>query len=172
MLRAVNVGGRKVPMAALRALAEGLGWGRVASYIQSGNLLFGAEGTAAALESALEGAIATEFGLDVPVIVRGARQWAALAAANPFPDAARDAPSRLLLVVAKRPLAGGAAAALAERAQAGERVREAGGALWLHFPHGVARSRLTPAAIDKACGSPATGRNYRTVLKLKELLES
>lgn len=34
---------------------------------------------------------------------------------------------------------------------------------------GVAASKLTPAAIDKAAGSPATGRNHNTVVKLGEL---
>ena len=59
-----------------------------------------------------------------------------------------------------------------ERAQAGEIVKAAGGALWFHFPGGVARSKLTPALIDKVCGSPSTSRNWRTVLKLKERAEA
>ena len=84
MLRAVNVGGRKLPMAALREQCGQLGWTQVATYIQSGNIVFEATGSDAALEAALEQAIAREFGLDVPVIVRTRAQWAKLAAANPF----------------------------------------------------------------------------------------
>jgi len=41
----------------------------------------------------------------------------------------------------------------------------------LHFPAGIARSKLTPAVIDKACGSPSTGRNWRTVVTLGEMAE-
>ena len=116
-----------------------------------------------AIEAELEKAIAARFGLDVPVIVRTAAQWASYAAANPFPEAARDEPNRLQLLVSKRPPDEDAAEKLMERAQAGEAVKAAaGGALWFHFPEGVGTSKLTPAAIDKAVGSPSTGRNWRT----------
>lgn len=170
LLRAVNVGGRKLPMAELRTLCGAMGWRDVATYIQSGNLVFAADAAPEALEAKLEQAIARRFSLDVPVIVRTAGRWRALAADNPFAEAASDEPNRLLLLVAKRPPLPDAADRLMERAQGGEKVRLAGEGLWIHFADGVARSKLTPAAIDKACGSPATGRNYRTVLKLREML--
>lgn len=172
LLRAVNVGGRKLPMAGLRALCGELGWERVETYIQSGNLLFGAPGKAEVLEARLEAAIRERFGLDVPVIVRTAAQWAACAEANPFPKVAREAPNRLQLLVSKRPPRDDAAAILMERARAGESVKAAGGALWFHFPEGVGQSKLTPALIDKACGSPSTSRNWRTVVKLREMAQA
>jgi uncharacterized protein (DUF1697 family) len=172
LLRAVNVGGRKLPMAELRALCGGeLGWEDVETYIQSGNLLFRADGKPETLEARLEEAIKARFGLDVPVIVRTASQWAALASANPFPGVARDEPNRIQLLVSKRPVQADAAETLRERAQAGERAEIASGALWLHYPAGVGTSKLTPALIDKACGSPSTGRNWRTVVKLREMSE-
>jgi len=57
LLRAVNVGGRKLPMAELRALCADLGWSDVATYIQSGNLVFTAPGRAEGIEAELETAI-------------------------------------------------------------------------------------------------------------------
>lgn len=172
LLRAVNVGGRKLPMAELRALCAGLGWEDVATYIQSGNVVFSAAGRPAAIEKALEDAIAGRFGLDVPVIVRTAAEWALYPAGNPFPEAAKDEPNRLMLLLTKRPAAPGAEALIQARAQAGERVRRAGDALWFHYPGGAGTSKLTPSLIDRATGSPGTARNYRTVLKLKEMLEA
>ncbi|HET9641047.1 MAG TPA: DUF1697 domain-containing protein [Allosphingosinicella sp.] len=172
LLRAVNVGGRKLPMAELRALCAGLGWKDARTYIQSGNLVFTASGKAEAQEKKLEEAIKDRFGLDVPVIVRTAAQWAEYVAANPFPMVARDAPNRLQLLVSKRPPDPDAAPRLMERARAGEAVEAAGGALWFHFPEGVGTSKLTPALIDKAAGSPSTGRNWRTVLKLREMAQA
>jgi len=169
LLRAVNVGGRKLPMAELRALCGELGWTGVETYIQSGNLVFAAKGTAEALEEMLEKAIEDRFGLDVPVIVRTASQWAGLVAANPFPKVAADEPNRLQMLVSKRAPAPDAAGRLTERARAGESVEAAGGALWFHFPEGVGTSKLTPGIIDKAAGSPSTSRNWRTVLKLREM---
>lgn len=172
LLRAVNVGGRKLPMAELRALCGELGWEDARTYIQSGNLVFTAPGKPEALEAKLEKAIKDRFGLDVPVIVRTAAQWSAYAAANPFAKVAEEAPNRLQLLVSKRPPGAGSAAKLMERAQAGEAVELAGGALWFHFPHGVGTSKLTPTLIDKAAGSPSTSRNWRTVLKLQEMAQA
>jgi uncharacterized protein (DUF1697 family) len=60
---------------------------------------------------------------------------------------------------------------LEDRAQSGERISLAGGALWIDYgASGVARSKLTPMLIDKACGSPTTGRNWNSVLKIQEMI--
>ncbi len=170
LLRAVNVGGRKLAMAELRAVAAGLGWSDVRTYIQSGNLLFEADGTPELLEAELEAALAAASGMDVPVLIRSASQWRQLRAANPLPHAAGTEPQRLQLCLPKSPLAAGAADVIAARATAGEDVRAAGGALWIYYPAGVGRSRLTPALIDRAAGSPVTARNWRTVLALGAML--
>jgi len=170
LLRAVNVGGRKLPMADLRALCADIGWGDVATYIQSGNVIFSADGDAAALEQALEQAIAERFSMQVPVIVRTAAQWRGYPAKCPFPDAAEKEPNRLMLLLSKKPPAAGAETAIQARAAAGEQVRRAGDALWIHYPEGAGTSKLTPSLIDRAVGSPATARNCRTVLKIGEML--
>ena len=86
------------------------------------------------------------------------------------PQAARDAPNRLMLMVAKRPPAKGAEEAIQARATAGEQVKRAGQGIWIHYPEGAGRSRLTPTLIDRAIGSPTTARNYRTIVKLEEML--
>jgi uncharacterized protein (DUF1697 family) len=171
LLRAVNVGGRKLAMADLRDIAVGLGWQEVATYIQSGNLLFTAKGEPKALEDALERAIEARTGLKVPVIIRSAAQWAELAANEAFPTAAEESPNRLMLLLSKSTPTEGAEKAIQARADSGEKVKRIGDALWIHFPSGLGRSKLTPSVIDKAIGSPATARNYRTVQKLAEMLD-
>jgi uncharacterized protein (DUF1697 family) len=172
LLRAVNVGGHKLPMAELRALCGELGWTDVATYIQSGNIVFTANGKAEAIEAALEKAIAGKYGYEAPAIVRTAAQWAKLPPGNPFKAAAKDEPNRLMLLLSKHPPVKGAEDAIQAPAQNGEQVRRAGDALWIHFPAGQADSKLTPSLIDRAIGSPATGRNYRTVTTLLEMLET
>ncbi|MEO7178233.1 MAG: DUF1697 domain-containing protein, partial [Allosphingosinicella sp.] len=99
LLRAVNVGGRKLPMAELRALCGELGWKDVETYIQSGNVVFAAAGKADRIEARLEEAIKDWFGLEVPVIVRTSAQWSACVAANPFSKVGEEAPSRLQLLL-------------------------------------------------------------------------
>ena len=77
-----------------------------------------------------------------------------------------------MLLLSKRPPAKGAAEVIQARARAGERVKQAGDALWFHYPEGAGTSKLTPSLIDRAIGSPGTARNYNTVMKLKEMLEA
>ena len=170
LLRAVNVGGRKLAMNELRAISEGLGWKQVSTYIQSGNLVFSAEGKPAELEKSLEAAIEAATGMQVPVIIRSRSQWSAYAEKAPFAEARREEPNRVIALLSKSPPIHGAAEALQARAQAGEKVELIGDSIWIHFPEGVGTSKLNPALIDREIGSPATGRNYRTVLKLEELL--
>lgn len=164
------MGGRKLPMAELRALCAELGWDEVATYIQSGNVVFAAPGTSGALESMLEKAIAERFRIEVPVIVRGASQWGGYRTGNPFPHEARDEPNRLMLLLSKRPPRTEAAAELQQRGSAGEKVKRAGDALWIHYPAGAGTSKLTPSLIDRVVGSPATARNHRTVVKIEEMV--
>ena len=172
LLRAVNVGGAKLPMTELREVCADLGWERAETYIQSGNVVFEASGQPAALEAALERAVADRFGFERPVIVRSARQWAVYAKGSPFPEAERNEPNRLMLALSKAPPRAEAPALLAARALAGERVILKGDALWVHYPGGAGTTKLTPALFDKAAGSPVTQRNWRTVLKLQEMLDT
>lgn len=166
LLRAVNVGGRKVPMADLKALCAKLGYADVQTYVASGNLVFTASGGAAKVQKELQAAIEARFKLDVPVVVRTAQQWTAYLA-SPFKD---GVPKLVHLALSQKAPDPGCVAALQARAVAGERVKLVGDALWVDFADsGVARSRLTPSAIDKAVGSPTTARNWNTVQKLAGL---
>lgn len=171
LLRAVNVGGRKLPMAELRALCGALGWSEVVTYIQSGNVVFAASGRAAGLEAELEAAVADRFGFHSDVIVRSARSWPEILASNPFEAQSRTEPNRVLAGLAKARLRPDAAAVIAAKAAQGERVEQSGETLWFHYPAGVGTSKITPKLIDRAAGSPVTTRNWTTMLRLGEMLE-
>jgi uncharacterized protein (DUF1697 family) len=167
LLRGINVGGNKrVPMAELCSLAKKIGASHVESYIQSGNLVVVTELSPSAFETALERAIEKHFGFTVDVIVRSAGQWQRYAAGSPFRDAEDARPHLLHLGVTKAKPKPGALAALQPYAKAGERLHFEGDGLWIDFGGGVARSKLSPAVLDRAVGSTVTARNYRTVQKL------
>jgi uncharacterized protein (DUF1697 family) len=174
LMRGINVGStRKLPMAELRALCVKAGLRRPETYIQSGNLIVDADLEADDVRALLETAIATGLGLRVDVIVRRAAHWHRYIAANPFADDAATLPKMLHLFLSREPLKAGAAEELAPKARAGERMAAAGGALWIDYgADGVAKSKLTPLLVDKACGSPATGRNWNSVLKIGEMIEA
>ncbi|NEZ04627.1 DUF1697 domain-containing protein [Wenzhouxiangella sp. XN201] len=171
LLRGINVGGHnKMPMAELRNLCAGLGWQNVATYIQSGNILFSAEGSTSALEKQLAGAIASHFGHRVSVIVRPAAAWPLYIELNPFPEASASEPNRVMLGLAQKSLAADAAERLSEFAASGESIAQRTDSLWIHYASGSARSKITPALLDRLAGSPVTTRNWRTVLKINEMI--
>lgn len=163
LLRGINVGGgRKVPMAELRAVAEGLGLKRVRTLIASGNLIFEGEVS----EPKLEEAVQSHFGFSVDVMIRTAAQWSAYVAGNPFPHEAEAAPKFLHLFIGKQPSAEAALEWLAARAAPEEKVAGQGDALWIYFGNGAGRSKLAAGAKPGLW----TGRNWRTVLAIEEML--
>jgi uncharacterized protein (DUF1697 family) len=170
LLRGVNVGGRNlVPMAELRELCEGLGWADVRTYIASGNLVFEAEGDEGRVARELQSAVERRFGIETPAIVRSAAAWKAYVDGNPFSNASEREPGLVMLALANRAPDDGAAETLRARARDGERIEPVGDALWIHYPSGSGRSKLSPGTLDKAVGSPVTTRNWRTVVKLWEM---
>lgn len=172
LLRGINVGGRTpVAMAALRAACEAAGLSGVRSYIQSGNLVVRSRLDREALERAVEAVMTSKFRLEVPALARHAEEWAALGDQNPFPDVAASAPARLMLALSKAPPARGAVAALQARATAGEEVAATASGVWIHYPAGAGTSRISPGVLDRVFGSAVTTRNWRTVQKLREMLE-
>jgi uncharacterized protein (DUF1697 family) len=171
LLRGINVGGRnRLPMAELRSLCEGLGWEDVRTYIQSGNLVFRAAAPAGRLEADLESGIEHRFGLAIPTMVRAAADWPAYVSGNPFPEASEREPNLVMLALSKAPPGPDAVEKLRGRASGGEHIVRVGDALWIHYAGGAARSRLSPALLDRLVGSPVTTRNWRTVLELDRLV--
>lgn len=173
LLRGINVGGNKlIPMADLRALAKRIGCLRAETYIQSGNVIVSSALALPVLESKLEHEIEKTCGFQVTVIARSAKQWSLYAKGSPFPEAEEARPNMLYLALAKLPLKAGASRLLADYAKSGERVSSLNDALWLDYPAGAGRSKITPTVLDRAAGSPVTARNWRTVQKLNEMAKA
>jgi uncharacterized protein (DUF1697 family) len=171
LLRGINVGGHnKIPMAELRALCGKIGWRGVATYIQSGNILFDAQGTLSALEKQLAEAIAGHFGHRIHVIVRPAAAWPLYLRLNPFPEASEAEPNRVMLALARNKLPPDAADQLNQYAASGETVAQRTESLWIHYASGTAGSKISPALLDRLAGSSVTTRNWRTVLKINDML--
>jgi uncharacterized protein (DUF1697 family) len=172
LLRAVNVGGTKaVAMPALCKLLTALGFAEVKSLLQSGNVVFGCSGKAgAALERRLETAVAAELGVQTTFFVRTAREWDAIVAANPYPDAARDDPSHLVVMTFKAAPAAKDVAVLRAAIAGRETVTVAGKQLYIVYPDGIGTSKLTNAIIERKLAQPGTARNWNTVQKLAAAL--
>lgn len=171
LLRAVNVAGRnKVGMADLRELAAGLGLANARTLLQSGNLIFESSGrTPARLERLLEDAARDHLALETEVFIRTGKELASIVAGNPFPGEAKRDPARLLVMFLGRAPGGREVAALEEAIVGDEVVRGVRRELYIVYPDGVGRSRLTGALIERKLRARGTARNWNTVLKLAAL---
>lgn len=157
LLRAVNVGGTgKLPMADLRAMCEAAGFADVRTYIASGNVVFRAKGGADKAKEALEKALVRYAGKPVGVMVRTHDELAAVAAGNPFPDAAGN---RLVVVFLDAPPPADALDHVSHRTE--ERIALGHREIYIDYGSGMRDSKLKlPAA------KTGTGRNLNTVMKL------
>jgi uncharacterized protein (DUF1697 family) len=160
LLRAINVGGTgQLPMSELRELCEEAGFGDVATYIQSGNVVFSSKLGKARVQRLLEEALATRIGKPVGVHLRTPAELASIPARNPFPGVAGN---RVLVFFLQSALPPDALADL--EVPGNEEVRLSGREVFIHYPDGMGRSKLKiPFA------KTATGRNLNTVEKLLEL---
>ncbi|GAA3024548.1 DUF1697 domain-containing protein [Gordonia defluvii] len=166
LLRAVNVGGARLPMARLRVIAESLGAQEVSTYIASGNLLYTPPGEASEFDAALERAIEDEFGYYREVISRTPAELAAALAGHPF-EVVEPRFSYVYALTGTPTVE--AATALAQRAGPTEHVAVIGRELHLRYDDGAANATLTPAVIKRTLGYSGTGRNLDTVGRLVEL---
>ena len=169
MLRGINVGGkRRVPMADLRRTLAEAGFADVETYVQSGNIALDSAATPAKLEPELATLIEQRFGFEVPVIVRSAKQLAAVVRRDPFADIAEN-PKRYQVSFLSGPLSADAVSRLRELAHDSERVAVHGREVYAWHPDGVARSKLASALAGAGLGVIATARNWTTVGKLLQM---
>ncbi len=175
LLRAVNVGGYgKLSMADLRTLLQKLGYSRVETYIQSGNVVFEAKGTGANVQRAVAAALEKHTGTSVGVILRTHEELSRVIARNPFAAEAAADGARVHAIFLARAAPAGAMAGLERIVEQyphrRDRFQLAGDTLYLHLPDGAAETKFTGKALEKALGGvTGTARNWNTVLKLHEM---
>ena len=174
LLRGINVGGHKqVAMADLRDLLTQLGFADVRSLLQSGNLVFrSGPRTGSRVERLLETEADKRLGLQACFFVRTAEEWSELVARNPFQEEARRDPGHLVAMLLKAPPEAQSLKALQAAIQGPEVVRASGNHLYIVYPDGIGRSRLTNTLIERKLGTRGTARNWNTVLKLHALANS
>lgn len=161
LFRGINVGGNNMlPMKDLATVLGALGLEDVRTYIQSGNVVFSAAGTATSLVGRIGAAVERRFGFQPQLLLLGAAELARALAANPFPEAAAQPQLLHLWFLAGR-ADKGAEGALAALASGGERFVLRGKVLYLHAPKGIGSSKLAARA-ERALGVRATARNWRT----------
>jgi len=176
LLRGINVGGRnKVAMADLRQVATALGHTEIATYIQSGNLVFTSpQESATGLADALALEIARSLDVRPAVVVVSRAELAQVIADNPFPGESN--PKAVHAVFRREALTPDAIAAVAgaeQKARAKgsqDEVVVVGRTLFLHTPDGLGRSELAAQLARVGSQAEGTARNWATVTRLMNML--
>ena len=173
LLRGVNVGGNKrVPMAELRVALEALGYTNVRTLLNSGNAVFDSTiRLSATHESRINAAILEAMQIDVPVIVKSAKEYAAIESENSLAAAAATGtdPSRLFVAFARDASALNGLAPILGLIQAPEQFRIGREAAYLWCPQGISQSKAGEALLGKL-GKAVTTRNWATALKISAML--
>ena len=156
LLRAVNVGGRKLLMSDLKAIADEAGLEKAKTFIASGNLVFASSKSEAAVARLLEERLKAHMKAEVPVLVSTGSEMEAVGEANPFPDASGSKVAAIFLEEAPPKDALEKVSGIAD-----EELALGAREIYVHYPSGMGRSKLRlPAAAG------GTARNMNTVAKL------
>lgn len=169
LLRGVNVGkAKRVPMAEFRSLLSGLGYRDVSTLLNSGNAVFRATAdTPAQHATDIAAALAAGLNVEVPVIVKSAKELAAIVSESPFAVETAGY-SRFLVAFAQDPEALPNLAAIAPLIKPPEQFAIGTQAAYLWCANGILESKAGAALLGKV-GKSATTRNWATVLKLHAL---
>src|SRR5258706_6347848 len=166
LLRGINVGrAKRVAMADLRALVEGLGYHDVRTLLNSGNVVFTAPAKAPENAAArIEKALAAKVGVSSRITVISGEELATIVDKNPLAKVAKD-PTRLLVAFLANP---------ADRAKLTPMLKQEWGkgalalgarAAYLWCPDGLLASPLAEA-VGRALRDAVTTRNWATLTKL------
>ena len=171
LFRSINLGGyNKVKMVDLRELISELGFANPRTVLASGNLVFDSDTRSISrLEHLLKEAIEDRLGLKTELFVRTAKEWAAVLADNPFPDEAKSHPAHLVVMFLKGAPDRKKMTALESAVVGREVIHAKGRQLYIEYPDGIGRSRLTYSLIERKLSTNGTTRSWNTVLKVASL---
>ena len=169
LLRGVNVGQNTLKMERLRQLLLELGFTNVTTYLQSGNVVFEAEGSPSSWSSAIEQRLAGETRLPVAVLLRTPEDLRSIIARNPFLKEKGIDRSKLHVTFLARAAEKDALKKLSDVKAGADQFRAYAREVYLYCPNGYGRTKLSNNALERVLSVKATTRNWNTVNKLYEI---
>jgi len=169
LLRGINVSGQKIiKIDELRKLFENLGFKNVKTYIQSGNVVFNSKiESIDKIVKSIEKKIKEVFSFDVTVIIRNRDELGKIIQINPF---LKNKPVEKLYVSFLSDIADdNKTEKLYKYRSETEEFLLIGKEMYLYYPDGYGRSKLTNNIFESKLGVKATTRNWNTVNKLFEM---
>jgi uncharacterized protein (DUF1697 family) len=176
LFRGINVGGHhQVKMSELKALHESLGLTDVLPYIQSGNVVFTCDDADVAsvpqLHKLIEDGFENKFGFHSQVLIRSSAELKEIIDHNPLPNQeSRESKWMAVMFLAACP-SDSAQHDLLTTYVGPEELFFSGKELYLYYPNGIGRSKLTNGLIEKKLKTFGTARNWNTLLQLQKLLQ-
>lgn len=170
LLRGINVGrAKRVAMADLRKLVEGLGYTDVRTLLNSGNVVFTVRGAVKGEHGRrIEKAIEARLGVSSRVTVLDAKEVEAIIADNPLLKIAKD-PSRLFITVLSDASHRKRLETIAKQSWSPDALGIGKRVAYLWCTEGQMGSRLADAVI-KELRDDQTTRNWATMLKIRALM--
>jgi uncharacterized protein (DUF1697 family) len=165
-LRAINVGNRRVTMAQLREPFVALGFDNVATFINSGNVIFDTASRAkpAALEAKIEKQLEGALSFASETFLRSAQELTAIAAHDAFPGQSIDKPATVYVAFLRNVLQPELVDRIAGLRNAVDDFHVHGREVyWLRRN---SDSEFSNVAFGRAVKQPATFRNMTTVSKI------
>jgi uncharacterized protein (DUF1697 family) len=171
LLRGINVGGNKrMKMADLRALLDSLGIPDAQTILQSGNVVFRSdEPDPATLAATIEAGIQQKFGFDSRIILRTTEDFSLVMTDHPFSGDQLADEAKMLVMFLEQAPSSDAINALMDAHSGPESIHISGREAFIFYPNGMGRSKLTNTLIEKHLRVAGTGRNWKTVNKLRDL---
>jgi uncharacterized protein (DUF1697 family) len=165
-LRAINVGGRRVTMDALRQPFVALGYDNVLTFINSGNVIFTTNERAkpSVLEQRIETQVEAALGFHSEAFVRKLESLADIATHDAFPGQDTAPPATVYVAFLRKP----ASAAAIKRVDALRSAVDdfAFDGQMMYWLRRNSDSKFSGAALERALEQPTTVRNVSTVIKL------
>jgi uncharacterized protein (DUF1697 family) len=171
LLRGINVSGRKqIRMASLKASCEALGLESTTTYLQSGNVVFRAsQSKPKDIANRLSTRIERDFGHKVEVLVLSEEKLRLIGDSNPWWPRLGGDEKLYHGTFLFDPVSEARFRQLELPARPGEQAAMMGGLVYLYCPHGYGKTKLNNSFFEKALGTRATTRNWRTILALRDL---
>jgi uncharacterized protein (DUF1697 family) len=120
----------------------------------------------------LEEETAERLNVAADYIVRSAKEWRKVVARNPFPEEAKNDPGHLVVMFLKSSPPAAKVEAVRAAIKGRETIHGDGKQLYITYPDGIGRSKLTGALVEQKLGVRGTARNWNTVRKLAALSQS
>ena len=171
ILRGINVGGKnKLLMTDLKVLFKEMGFSDIATYIQSGNVIFSSRSLKnnAEIETKIAKGIEEQFKLNIPVIVRSKEEFKTIINENPYAQTSDFEIQKMHITFFKTPTS---TIEIDNKPYLPDLMTPKPWHTYLYLENKYHQTKLSNQLFEKKLKTIATTRNYKTALKILSLLE-